>query len=60
MRPILFWRPRLEQDDSDDSGGEVIGAVLKVCGGACSLRQCRGFHEYVDRRKMIFVVPLKP
>ena len=30
IRPILFWRRRLEQVDSDDGGGEVIGAILKV------------------------------
>ena len=31
IRPILFRRRRLEQVDSDDGGGEVIGAVLKAC-----------------------------
>ena len=30
MRPILFWGHRSEQDNSDDGGGEVIGAVLKA------------------------------
>ena len=28
--PILFWQCRSEQVDSDDGGGEVIGAVLKA------------------------------
>ena len=70
MRPILFRRRRLEQDDFDDGGGEVIGVVLKACGsakqnlwaargGACSLWRRRGFHEYVDRCKTISVVPSK-
>ena len=31
-----------------------------ACGGAYNLRRHRGFHEFVDRRKMIFVVPSKP
>ena len=31
MRLILFWRRRSEQDDSDDIGDKVIGAVLKAC-----------------------------
>ena len=30
MRLILFWRRRSEQDDSDDIGDKVIGAVLKA------------------------------
>ena len=30
IRPILFWRRRSEQVDSDDDGGEVIGAALKA------------------------------
>ena len=30
IRPILFRRRRSEQVDSDDSGGELIGAVLKA------------------------------
>ena len=30
IRPILFWRRRSEQVDSDDIDGEVIGAVLKA------------------------------
>ena len=30
IRPILFQRRRSEQMDSDDGGGEVIGAVLKA------------------------------
>ena len=34
MRPILFQRRRSEQDDSNDGGGEVIGAVLKARRGA--------------------------
>ena len=37
IRPILFRRHRLEQVNSDDSGGEVIGAALKAreaCGKA--------------------------
>ena len=34
MRLILFRRCRLEQDDSDDGGSEVIGAILKARGGA--------------------------
>ena len=31
MRPILFWWCRSEKEDSDDSGGEMIEAILKVC-----------------------------
>ena len=34
MGPILFPRHRSEQDDSDDGGNKVIGAVLKVHGSA--------------------------
>ena len=30
MRPILFRRHRSEQENFDDGGGEVIGAVLKA------------------------------
>ena len=30
IRPILFQRCRSEQMDSDDGGGEVIGAILKA------------------------------
>ena len=30
IRPILFRRRRSEQVDSDDGGGELIGAVLKA------------------------------
>ena len=30
IRPIIFRRRRSEQVDSDDGGGELIGAVLKV------------------------------
>ena len=30
IRPILFWRRRSEQVDSDEGGGELIGAVLKA------------------------------
>ena len=34
MRPILFRPCRSEQDDSDDGGGEVIGAIMKAHGKA--------------------------
>ena len=30
IRPILFQRRRSEQVDSDDGGGELIGAILKA------------------------------
>ena len=32
MRLILFRRCRSEQDDSDEGGSEVIGAIMKVRG----------------------------
>ena len=38
MRPILFWRHRSEQENFDDGGGEVIGAVLKACGRCVGAR----------------------
>ena len=34
MRLILFRRCRSKQDDSDEGGGEVIGAIMKACGKA--------------------------
>ena len=34
IRPILFRRRRSEQVDSDDGGGELIGAVLKARGNS--------------------------
>ena len=34
IRPILFRRRISEQVDSDDGGGELIGAVLKVRGNS--------------------------
>ena len=37
IRPILFRRRRSKQVDSDDGGGELIGAVLKAreaCGNS--------------------------
>ena len=38
MRPILFRRHRSEQENFDDGGGEVIGAVLKACGRCVGTR----------------------
>ena len=34
IRPILFRRRISEQVDSDDGGGELIGAVLKARGNS--------------------------
>ena len=49
IRPILFRQCRSEQVDSDDGGGEVIGAVLKASEArGNSAESLTGARQHVD------------
>jgi len=56
MRPILFRRCRSKQDDSDDDGGEVIGAILKARGKAAE--SLTGSWQHVEGQMMMIPAAL--
>ena len=56
MRPILFRRCRSEQDNSDDGGGEVIGAILKARGKPA--KSLIGVWQHVEGQMMMIPAAL--